>query len=139
MTQLTISKPVAGWATLKLDDDRYYLSYNTNVAYDILKAAYDNYVLYSAPIITTFDSEGDGCFYMIFDHQCISICWCDDNYAKHYYLCSAKEILRQLYAAIKPYENEWCTFTVDGGYEYMIDFLPCLLKHIEENCPEVTK
>lgn len=75
MTQLTITKPIYGWANLSLSGDEFYISYNTNFGYEILNAAYKNFQDYNSFQTILLNSEGDGTYYLIFDAGQLTICW----------------------------------------------------------------
>lgn len=134
MTQLTITKPIYGWANLSLNGDEFYISYNTNFGYEILNAAYKNFQDHNSFQTILLNSEGDGTYYLIFDAGQLTICWTGDNYCKHYFFGSAKELLRQVCRSISLYPKEWDLF-----YESEGACVSSLLDQIKENCPEVIK
>ena len=111
MSKIGLSCPEYGWATLTINNIEYCISYVTDAGWDILLAAYKNYINKGKEInVTIIDGERDGSFYLIFDNNSLTICSIDDNFCKHYYFISAKNLLTQIYDSISKHVKEWEQF-----------------------------
>jgi len=133
LTKLTIAEPIAGWSSLKLDNDVYEVSYSTNAGVDFLKTVYKNYIDKKNGNIFAmiFDAEEVGCFYLILCNRYLTVCSADDNFVRHYLFDSAKEIMRQVYASIAPYADAWAHFFYDEN-KNSIEEINTLLNLIKE-------
>lgn len=131
MSKINLSCPECGWSTLTINDTKYDISYVTNAGWDILAAAFRNYICKGKGAnVTIIDGEKSGKFYLIFENNSLTICSTDDDFCKHYYFISAKNLLTQISNSISEHIEEWGHFYCDDEVDSTKD-IQTMLRNIK--------